>query len=210
MSSHRIKIERAARIETLGSIQNADLIVIALHGYGQLARYFIQKFRNLDPKIAVIAPEGFHRFYLNGSSGRVGASWMTKEDRELDISENMTYLNSVHETFLSQIGQKKTVLLGFSQGAATAARWYFMRSKQIDHLVMWASVFPPDLELPNSSTVWNTDFFVIGDEDPYFYTETREEVIQHYAKIGFEIIRYKGDHTLNDTVFQSILNRITN
>ena len=79
----------------------------------------------------------------------------------------MNYLNSVHEAFSPQIGQKKTVLLGFSQGAATAARWYFMRSKQIDHLVMWASVFPPDLELPNFSTVSNKDFFVIGDEDPF-------------------------------------------
>ena len=36
-----------------------------MHGYGQLAEYFIRKFNVLEEQnICVIAPEGFSRFYL--------------------------------------------------------------------------------------------------------------------------------------------------
>ena len=32
-----------------------------------------------------MAPEGLSRFYLEGFSGKVGATWMTREDRLNDI-----------------------------------------------------------------------------------------------------------------------------
>ena len=40
----------------------------------------------------IIAPQGLHKFYLEGTSGRVGASWMTKENREDDIKNYLVYL----------------------------------------------------------------------------------------------------------------------
>ena len=70
-------------------------LLIALHGYGQLAQYFAKKFDQLPEDYALLVPEGMHRFYLQGSSGRVGASWMTKDGREFDIEDNLNYLNQL-------------------------------------------------------------------------------------------------------------------
>ena len=54
-------------------------LLIALHGYGQLAFYFAKKFESVPDDYALLVPEGMHRFYLQGSSGRVGASWRQRK-----------------------------------------------------------------------------------------------------------------------------------
>ncbi|MBK6951958.1 MAG: hypothetical protein IPH24_07885 [Crocinitomicaceae bacterium] len=97
---HKLVISNTARYFSHGNPQAKNLVVV-LHGYGQLASYFIQKFEFLDPEnYYVIAPEGLHRFYLNGTSGRVGASWMTKENREDDITNYLLYLNALLEKII--------------------------------------------------------------------------------------------------------------
>jgi hypothetical protein len=78
-------------------LKGKSKILVALHGYGQLAQFFARKFAALDQSFGIIVPEGPHRFYLEGSSGRVGASWMTKEWREQDIEENTRYLLALIE-----------------------------------------------------------------------------------------------------------------
>ena len=57
--------------------ENTKYLCIAFHGYGQLAKYFIRDFESLGPEHVAIVPEGLHRFYREGMSGRVVASWMT-------------------------------------------------------------------------------------------------------------------------------------
>jgi hypothetical protein len=67
---HHLKVERTARYFTLEpeGDHRADLVVI--HGYRQLAEYFIRNFQHLPSRgIRVIAPEGINRFYDQGGSG---------------------------------------------------------------------------------------------------------------------------------------------
>ncbi len=61
---------------------------ILFHGYGQSASYFLMNFKDFEPENSLlIAPEGLSKFYLKGVDGRVGASWMTKENREAEIQD---------------------------------------------------------------------------------------------------------------------------
>ena len=95
-----------------------------MHGYGQMAKFFIRKFQSAEELgYTIIAPQGLHKFYLEGTSGRVGASWMTKENREDDIQNYLIYLNAVHSEISSEKNWDEIVILGFSQGVATAFRW---------------------------------------------------------------------------------------
>ena len=41
----------------------------------------------------IVAVQGLHRFYTKG--GDVVASWMTREDRELAIADNVAYVGQV-------------------------------------------------------------------------------------------------------------------
>ena len=122
MKEHHIQTSIRAPFYELKSPDD-DKLIYVLHGYGQLAQFFIQKFTPLQKLgYTIVAPEGLHRFYLEGTSGRVGASWMTKVNRELDILNYIQFLDSLHETY-KQKDWKSITVLGFSQGVATAFRW---------------------------------------------------------------------------------------
>lgn len=199
---HRIKIQKTARYFTRGeNITDADYIWFVLHGYGQLAQYFIRKFSALDPlRHFVVAPEGLHRFYLQGSSGRVGASWMTKEARLDDIDDYVNYLNEVYDAVRIQNPSAKVVGFGFSQGVATLMRWMAMGGKPFDAGVMWAGAYPPELAPVHSHpSMKNTALFAaVGDEDPFVTEENvQREKTQHEAwKVPVRWITFKGGHTI--------------
>ena len=118
----RIDFTYQARYHQLGELNTKTKhLIFALHGYGQQSKYFIRKFRSLvEYGICIIAPEGLNRFYLEGYSGRVGATWMTKEDRETDILNYLRYLNAIYAQLTTH--SVKVTILGFSQGAATESR----------------------------------------------------------------------------------------
>ena len=91
MNIKTITVEKTARYITLGNKEKADVLIVALHGYGQLSAYFSKNFSKLDQRYFIVIPEGLSRFYLSGTCGRVGASWMSKEERLWDIRDNLNY-----------------------------------------------------------------------------------------------------------------------
>jgi len=124
MQEHTFNTPRTARYFTIGSLEKAGEMWIVCHGYGQLASRFLERFRPIaDDQRCVVAPEGLSRFYLSESAAerRVGASWMTKEDRLHEIDDYVRYLDALHDHVAT--GKDKVIALGFSQGSATACRW---------------------------------------------------------------------------------------
>jgi hypothetical protein len=78
---------------------------MVFHGYAMLSEFFIKKFNVLnDGETLIVAPEALNRFYITENFSRVGASWMTKEDRENDILENNRYIESLYQKIVEQIG----------------------------------------------------------------------------------------------------------
>jgi predicted esterase len=208
MTENTFSIQKTIRYYTIGNSQKAKYLFIALHGYGQLPSYFGRKFEGLSEDFFIVIPEGIHRFYLDGSSGRVGASWMTKEAREDDIEDNLNYLNQLINSITSKKSFDKVILLGFSQGGATAAR-YFYSSANIDHLLLWACVFPPDLYMDNEIKKENkTNFFILGSEDPYFTKNQFSETLSFYSNLGFKTIEYTGNHSIDPNELNKLLNSL--
>jgi predicted esterase len=196
MREEGIKVEQHGRFFVVGDVEHAEVVVVALHGYGQLARFFGRHFSPIPSKVVLVLPEGLHRFYLNGSSGRVGASWMTKEAREWDIKDNHNYIKClVEQVKLKRFNRR--ILVGFSQGGATAARYFFNTSNDFTELVLWGCVFPPDIDPSFTWTNAGNCKFFIGTEDPFFQDEQKENALSFYANQGFEVIQYKGGHAVN-------------
>jgi predicted esterase len=179
-------------------------MIIALHGYGQLVKYFIRKFEALSSEYLIVCPEGPHRFYLKGSSGRVGASWMTKEAREMDIEDNVHWLNALIDELKEHYTPDSITLLGFSQGAATAARWYQQNPKCFDRLILWAAVFPPDLDAGTFPRE-NPMHFVLGSEDEYYQGADAEALKNSYVDLGFKVHAFEGTHDVCGRVLNEIL-----
>ncbi|MCB9365379.1 MAG: dienelactone hydrolase family protein [Flavobacteriales bacterium] len=195
---HILKIEKTATYYTLGSIETAETIWFVLHGYGYLAKFFINKFSPiLDDKTCVIAPEGLSKFYLNGVGvdGRVGASWMTKENRENEIIDYVNYLNQLYNLLITNKNLKINIV-GFSQGGATACRWVSDGKIKVDNFILWASVFPDDI---NFKTIENvTTFFLYGDDDEYVTEERIKKQQTIFIDSGVKVttIPFKGTHDI--------------
>ena len=147
MRTRSIAVRRTARFHLLGDPEAVwDELWFVLHGYGQLAARFLAEFEaRARPGRLIVAPEGLSRFYLRGTRGRVGASWMTRDAREDEIADYLAYLDAVR----AELTEARTVpwregLLGFSQGTATAGRWALLGARAPERLVLWGGGFPPD------------------------------------------------------------------
>jgi len=202
-----IQVSKTFRYFTLGNHEKAKKLLFVLHGYGQLPEYFIQKFKAFENDYFIVAPEGMHRFYLKGSSGRVGASWMTKEERLTDISDTINYLNTLYSHIAQQFDVNQISILGFSQGAATAARWFYSNENLAKELIIWASVFPPDLERSSEINLSNslTNKFVIGKQDEFFDEQQQNELMQFYKENGFEVFQFDGKHDIDASTLTRVL-----
>jgi predicted esterase len=147
---HQLRIERTARYATLGDDHNeVKQVWFVCHGYGQLAREFIHHFEILDDGTRlVVAPEGLSRFYRDGMQSEIGASWMTREDRLTEIGDYVSYLEALYTWIFRRVDRDAVdvFVLGFSQGAATAARWIAHGTVHADHLVLWAQLVPPEFQ----------------------------------------------------------------
>lgn len=185
-------------------------ILIAFHGYGQLAEYFLKKFEPLfrEDRLVVV-PEATNYAYQQGFSGRVGAIWMTSHERETAIENNNHYLNEILESVLIKYKQKPVVkVIGFSQGAATASRWVSQLSFKVDTLVLWSGGFAHDLDVRKAAqNLKDTKVIVVlGDSDPMITSESIQKQNEFIASLPFEVERleFKGGHDINLPLLKSI------
>ncbi len=195
-----IKIEKTARYFVLGTPSDKITDVwFVCHGYGQLAKYFIKWFEPiLNENTLIVAPEGLSRFYWNGFSGNVVASWMTKEERNSDIDDYVHYLDKVANEVQHELMTVNINILGFSQGASTASRWAALGKTIPTNLILWAGSFPIDIDYLENIERFNKFplHFLIGNSDELF----SEEIIRQYLveikqkEIQFNLSRYNGGH----------------
>lgn len=204
-----VNFQYKARYYKLGEITSTTRqIWWVFHGYGQLAEFFIRKFSFLEEQaICIIAPEGLSKFYLNGTAGRVGATWMTRENRSTEIQNYISYLNSIHNSEQTNI-KIQTTLLGFSQGTSTAVRWAMESQIAFDRLILWAGLFPADMDFIKGKTLLQDKevIEVLGTQDQFITTEKRAEMhyLNNQLQITPTIIEFEGKHELNQAILTKI------
>ncbi len=206
------KISKTVRYETWGTPNTAKELWFVLHGYGQLVPFFIRKFQGLDPeKYFIIAPEGLHRFYQKGFYGRVGASWMTKEDRLTDIADYVAYLDQLYQHIENDYGGnfKKKRVFGFSQGGATATRWAVQGEATWDSLILWASMMPEDLNWPIDTERLNQlqISLAVGDSDEFVSDDRLQKELGFLAEKGIEFdqFSFKGNHDIPEAALKEFI-----
>ncbi|QJD78772.1 alpha/beta hydrolase [Spirosoma rhododendri] len=190
MTEHHLTVARTARYYTLGKFsEHTRNVWFCLHGFGQLASYFGRKFTGLpDEQTVVVVPEGLSRLYLDNTYTRIGASWLTREDRDAEISDFVSYLNTLYDQLLTPHSSAPLhiTLLGFSQGAATACRWIDNGHIRVDRLILWAGFFPNGLtDIINPARL-------AGLETHYVYG-LQDELLQRLPDTDTYIDRLKAD-----------------
>ena len=213
MIKKTLQIEKKARYFLLGNPGNDTSIVwVVLHGYGMLSEFFIQKFKKLENKnTLILAPEALNRFYIDTNYGRVGASWMTKDERQDDIKENIKYLNSLMDQIIREIGHNrfKINVLGFSQGGATACRWLFKSGLKFENLIMWAGDIPKDTLTEENRLKWSdmNTHLVMGKKDELINEEMKAKFLKLVTdyKLDYKLTLYDGDHRIYPDVLMELI-----
>ncbi|MBA4144261.1 MAG: hypothetical protein DI538_08600 [Azospira oryzae] len=218
MTQNELDFSFKARYSRLGEINDdTEQVWFVIHGYGQLAHYFIRKFALLENKnTCIIAPEGLSRFYVNElkeggfrNSDRVGATWMTKENRQMDIDNYLTYLDALYEKEIGKRKIKSITLLGFSQGAATVSRWAVNGRIHFDRLILWAGVFPTDMDFDRGKELLQAKEMiqVYGTNDPFINPERLNELESFNTKLNIRPRRvvFDGKHEIDEATLRNLI-----
>lgn len=212
---HHLRVERTARYWMLGKPESAEEVWLVLHGYKQLARRFIRRFKPIDDgRRLIVAPEALSRFYLPQEQGRhgatsvVGATWMTREDRQNEIRDYIKYLDQLLAGIEGLIGSVPLTVVGFSQGVATATRWAVNGSKIPSRLVLWGDFSPPDLNLDVArQRLDSVDVIMVrGRQDPALSSRLSKEEAERLrvAGIAYRTISYSGGHDIDEDTLRKL------
>lgn len=211
---HHLTVQRTARYYTLGELNDQTTDVwFVLHGYGQLGKYFIRRFDVVqNEQTLVVAPEGLSRLYLNGEYSKIGASWITREDRDNEVKDYLAYLNSLWDTVLAGRDPQKLriTLMGFSQGAATLCRWLNADHIRADRVMLWAGFFPNgivDVIDPGKLASIETTY-IYGRQDEYIEQMPDPEgyIRQLQTELPtLRVVPFEGRHTVERDVLKAVL-----
>lgn len=220
--SAHVEVARTARYWAVGTAGARDVWVV-LHGYGQLAEYFVRHFAPFGGgDRLIVAPEALSRFYLGSGEGgghgtRVGATWMTREDRLADIADYVRYLDRALDAAADgfDAARRRLHVLGFSQGAVTAARWLHARHVRglapAARLVLWGGEVAPDVDLASPHGLFQETplTLVVGDADrfatPAMLTAQRARL--DAAAVRYDVVPFAGGHTLDRDTLRALLDR---
>jgi predicted esterase len=221
MEERSIRVERTARYYLLGSPgPEVRRLWIVLHGYGQLAAAMLRRCAPLaGDDTLVAAPEALSRFYLAAvatpethGEARVGASWMTREARESEIADQVGYLDRLHAGLLRECGGavRETHVLGFSQGAAAAARWALLGATPPPvQLLLWAGHLPPEIwtDAARARLAHTELVLAAGDADPYIPAGELDRTVERARAQGLtaRAFSFSGGHALTTAALAGAL-----
>jgi predicted esterase len=98
-------------------------VLVGFHGYAERAEHMLdalRRIRGARPWL-LVSVEALNRFYTRKND--VVANWMTRDDRELAISDNIRYVAAVVSAVRARYATTPAVVYaGFSQGVAMAYR----------------------------------------------------------------------------------------
>ena len=211
ITEHHLTVKRTARYYTLGDASApASDVWIVCHGFAQLARTFVEDFRAIARAgRLIVAPEALNRFYLNreggraGASARVGATWMTREDRLAEIDDYVRYLDDLFREIVAEHpSDVRVTALGFSQATATIARWLVHGASRLDRVVLWAGILPPEIDAAGTAheRLASTELYMVsGKSDDLVdaaQIRAQRDALERTG-IRVRVLEFDGAHTLD-------------
>ena len=178
----------------LREAENPSAIVIGFHGYMENAQIQMDRLTAIPgaERWTLVSIQALHRFY-KGSSEAVVASWMTRQDRDAAIADNIAYVDRVVEALGSPA--VPIVFAGFSQGVAMAFRAALRGARRGAGVIAVGGDVPPEL-LADPSLAFPPLLLARGERDEWHTAQKHDADVQAVRSRGVEVeaLIYDGAH----------------
>lgn len=171
-----------------------EVVLMGFHGYMENADIQMDRLASIPgaERWILVSVQALHRFY-RGRSEEVVASWMTRQDRELMIADNIAYVDRVvEETAPAGV---PLIAAGFSQGVAMAFRCAVRGRRRGQGVVAVGGDVPPEL-LADDSSSFPPTLLLRGARDEW-YTAAKLEADRNALEargVPVQAIVYDAGH----------------
>lgn len=177
--------------------------VVGCHGYAEAAEVQMTRIRRIAGADAwtVISIQGMHRFYQRRSSDVV-ASWMTRQDRDQAIADNIAYVGAVVGAVAQELGDPaRVVFAGFSQGVATAYRAAAAIGRAVHGVMSVGGDVPPEITDAGLARVGGA-LVCRGATDSWYSVDKFDHDIGRLRRAGVPVtpLAFDGGHEWSDAV----------
>jgi predicted esterase len=148
--------------------------LVAFHGYAMNASQMIELLERIPGSgdWLLVSVQGLHRFYGRDHK-TVVAGWMTSEDRDAAIADNIRYVADVVDAVKHAWPFEQLVYAGFSQGVAMAFRAAIRAGHACDGVIALGGDIPPELAT-DTSIAWPRVLLGRGDDDAHYPADVFE------------------------------------
>jgi len=149
-------------------------LLVGFHGYAETAEIQIARLAAVPGADAwtLLSVQALHRFY-RGRSEEVVSSWMTRQDRDTAIADNVRYVDAAIAAVRTSGSNDPIVYAGFSQGVAMAFRSAVLGRWPGAGVVAVGGDVPP--ELLEDGTLRFPDVLMVRGTADEWYTQANFE-----------------------------------
>jgi predicted esterase len=179
-------------------------VLAGFHGYSETAAIQLPRLEAIPGSDAwtLVSVQALHRFY-RGRTQDVGASWMTHEDRETMIADNVAYVTAALELVPDDAG-KGIIYAGFSQGVSMAFRAAIRGPGPAAGVIAVGGDVPPEL-LADPATRFPPIFLARGTADEWYTTAKYDRDVAALRTRGADVqtFVYEAPHEWTPAVSQA-------
>jgi predicted esterase len=181
-------------------------LLVGFHGYAEGAEAQLERLRAIPgaDRWRLASIQGLHRFYQRRTN-EVVAGWMTSQDRELAIADNLAYVAGVIEAIGREWpGASRVVLAGFSQGVAMTFRAAAAVAGRVDGVIAVGGDVPPELDAAALAHV-PAVLVCRGARDEFYAPATFDSDVRRLREAGAEVrpVLFEGAHEWSDEVVRA-------
>jgi predicted esterase len=181
-------------------------LLVGCHGYGESAETQMERLRTIPgaDRWTLVAVQGLHRFY-DRRNDAVVASWMTRQDREQAIADNLAYCAAVVEAeWRSRSARRGVVFAGFSQGVAMAFRAAAASARPVLGVIAVGGDVPPELDRAALSRIGHA-VLLRGERDQWYTTPKFEQDRARLRDAGAVVtaVPFDGGHEWSAPVLEA-------
>ena len=181
-------------------------VLFGFHGYAEGAETQLERMRAIPgaARWRLVAIQGLNRFYQRREN-QVIASWMTRQDRDLAIADNLAYVAGVmREVAKEWPGAPRVVLAGFSQGVAMTFRAATAAPQPVHGVIAVGGDVPPELDAAALANV-RSALVCRGARDEWYTMDKFDSDVRRLREAGAAVrpLAFDGGHEWSDPVVRA-------